>query len=51
MPKTIYVDRKKLKQSRKDFEENLKKNPKAAEILKKEKEEFDILTKKLKEDR
>ena len=50
MPKTIYVDRKKLKLNRKKYEEMLKKDPKAAEILKKEKEEHDKLTKKLKED-
>lgn len=50
MPKTIYVDRKKLTLSREKFEEMLKKDPKATEILKKEKEEHDKLTKKLKED-
>jgi len=37
MPKTIYVDQKKLMLSREKFEEILKKDPKAAEILKKEK--------------
>lgn len=51
MPKTIYVDRKKLKLSREKFEETLKKDPKAAEIMKKEKEEHDKLTKKLKEEK
>jgi len=51
MPKTIYVDRKKLKLSREKFDEMLEKDPKAAEILKKEKEEYDKLTKKLKEEK
>ena len=48
MPKTTYIDRKKLKLSRKQFEEVIKKDPKSAEILKKEKEGHDKLTEKLK---
>lgn len=51
MPKTIYIDRKKLKLSRDKFEEMLKKDKRAAEILKKEKEEHDELIKKLKEEK
>jgi len=51
MSKIVYVDRKKLKQSREKFEETLKKDPKAAKILKEEKEEHDKLTKKLKEEK
>ena len=51
MPKTIYVDRKKLKQSREKFEESLKKDRKAAKIMKEEAEEHDKLTKKLKEEK
>ena len=49
MPRTIYVDREKLQLSREKFEEMLKKDPKAAEIMKKEKEEYDKLTKELME--
>jgi len=51
MPRTIYVDLKKLNLSRKEFVEMLKKDPKAAEILNTEKKEYDKLTKKLKEDK
>ena len=51
MSKTIYVDRKRLKLSREKFEEMLKKDTKAAKIMKKEKEEHDKLTKKLKEEK
>ena len=51
MPKSIYVDRKKLKLSRENFEEMMKKDPGAAEIMRKEKEEFDKLTKRLKEEK
>jgi hypothetical protein len=51
MPKSIYVDRKKLKLNRKQFEEMLKKDPKAAKNMKEEKAEHDKLTKKLKEEK
>lgn len=51
MRKTIYVDRKKLKLSREKFEEMLKKDPKAAEIMKNEKEEHDKIIKKLMEEK
>ena len=51
MPRTIYVDREKLSLSREKFVEMLKKDRKAAEIMKKEKEEHDKLTESLKEEK
>ena len=51
MPKTIYVDRKKLKLSREKFVEMLMGDKKAAEIMKKEKEKQDKLIKELMEEK